>query len=236
MRLLTFGILFLLATHSFALQSDCGRVNDDLKVYDQHVADLNSVFDKIPVDPNNKDWAKKKLAHMVEVDQYMRNYSNTPFEHQYSEPEKQCFAKEFGIRWALVDSKNTADLKDLLKIYEWFKISEFDAQTDQNAWLLVQHADADPDFQKSVLTILTKLYPKETSGRNYAYLYDRVAASWNDPKKQTPQRYGTQGMCKGPSQWEPIPIEDPTNLDKRRAEVGLGTEAEYMEQVKTLCH
>ncbi|MNL37149.1 hypothetical protein D3C87_1592760 [compost metagenome] len=135
-----------------------------------------------------------------------------------------------------IDFENTEDLKPLLQIYSWFTISEFGRKTDINAWLLVQHADHDPDFQKSVLPTLEKLYPlKETRADNYAYLFDRVAASWNDPSKRKLQRYGTQGMCVGPGTWAPLPVEDEVNLDKRRASVGLGPEADYIAIFKDKC-
>lgn len=75
----------------------------------------------------------------------------------------------------------------------------------------------------------------KTDPRNYAYMFDRVAASWNDPTKRNLQRYGTQGTCVGPGKWEPLPMEEPTELDKRRAEVGLPTMAEYQNIMNEFC-
>jgi hypothetical protein len=130
-----------------------------------------------------------------------------------------------------------AHIRDLLKLYNWFTVSAFGAQADRNAWLLVQHADLDLAFQKTVLKILTDLYPKgETSPSNYAYLFDRVAASWNDPSQRTLQRYGTRGTCVGLQKREPLPIEEPQWLDERRQSVGLSPESEYLKQVQQLCH
>ena len=109
-----------------------------------------------------------------------------------------------------------------MKIYPWFTISEFGLEGNQNAWLLVQHADHDPPFQRQVLTILEPLAAKgETNPKKYAYLYDRVASSFAEPKERKLQRYGTQGMCSGPGTWEPLPVEDPDKLDERRAAIGL---------------
>jgi len=85
--------------------------------------------------------------------------------------------------------------------------------------------------------ILEKLYlSKETSPSNYAYLFDRVAASWSDESKRTLQRYGTQGSCTGPGTWEPIAMEEPDHVDERRASVGLMTMAEYLKLFKEICH
>lgn len=59
--------------------------------------------------------------------------------------------------------------------------------------------------------------------QNYAYLYDRVAVAENRP-----QRFGTQF---GPDR-EPRPIEDEANVDARRKAIGLGTMAEYRQQMR----
>jgi len=198
---------------------------------------MKTQFDKIPAQPNNQEWIKKKLQHMVDVDQIMRNYLNTPHNKKYSNVEKNEFEKQFMMHWPEVDSYHTSELKKLLKLHPWFTISRFGKEADKNAWLLVQHADHDIAFQRQVLVILTELYLKgETNPSNYAYLYDRVASSINDLSQRKLQRYGTQGKCTGPGLWEPFPIEDPENLDRRRKEVELETEAEYIKKFETICH
>ena len=217
--------------------SDSPRVDSDIKVYDDTVATMNATFEQKPANPNNTEWVKLKIQHMVDVDQYTRHYSDTPFNHQYSASEKAAWQLQFGPRFSAIDQADTVDLKSLLKIYSWFTISRFDAQTDFNAWLLVQHADLDPAFQKQVLVILEQLYPTgETSPKDYAYLFDRVAASWSVPILRVLQRYGTQGICTGPSTWQPIAMEDPIHIDERRATVRLGPEADYMKMFKDICH
>jgi hypothetical protein len=236
MKVLAFALsLGLMA--GVAMASDFPRVDEDLRAYDEHVSQLQAEFNAQPTRPDDKKWVSAKIAHMVDVDQYTRNFANTPFEHSYSKDEESEFWTNFHPRWLSVDAKNTSDLKDLLAKYAWFSISTFDAETDAKAWLLVQHADEDPEFQRSVLKVLADLYPKgETSPRNYAYLYDRVAASWRDDTKRTLQRYGTQGTCIGPQKWEPLPIEEPANLDERRQSVGLEPMSEYLKQIQPYCH
>jgi hypothetical protein len=92
------------------------------------------------------------------------------------------------------------------------------------AWLLVQHADRDVAFQTEMLRILEPLVPaRETAQSNYAYLHDRVAVN-----SGRPQRYGTQGRCTAAGVWEPREVEQPEQLDERRAAVGLGPEADYI--------
>jgi hypothetical protein len=95
------------------------------------------------------------------------------------------------------------------------------------AWLLVQHADADRPFQTKALDILREAVKrKEARPTHLAYLTDRVVCA--EEKKQL---YGTQFIVRD-GRSEPQPIDDETNLDKRRAEVGLRPFAEYREQLE----
>ncbi len=212
------------------------RVDSDLKNYDSKVENMRSEFAKTVAVPRDLIWVKLKLTFMVEVDQYMRSMWQIPSKSRYTSEETEYFRKQFLPRNDQIDSENTSDLKSLLNIYPWFTISEFGTVPDSQAWLIVQHADLDPQFQKEMLEILTQLLPKkETNPKNYAYLFDRVAASWNDPSKRTLQRYGTQGQCTAPQLWEPILMEEPEHIDQRRASVGLDTLAEYKLMMKQFC-
>ncbi|MGZ3771440.1 MAG: DUF6624 domain-containing protein [Bdellovibrio sp.] len=228
---------FLILILNFACASRPSKIDQDISVYDQKVAKMNSDFASQPVNQKSKDWIRSKIDNMVQIDQYLREYWNTPFIHSYSPSEKKEFDKQFLAKSLAVDTQNTIDLKELLKIYSWFKISEFGKTTDNQAWLIVQHADHDPKFQEDILKILERLYPLgETSPSNYAYLYDRVASSFGVPDKRKLQRYGTQGHCIGPGQWEPWPIENPGKVDDLRKSVGLNSMNDYKKMFKNICH
>jgi hypothetical protein len=147
-------------------------------------------------------------------------------------------ARRNRLPWSEIDRANVAALKEILGKHGWPTISVFGRDADRDAWLLVQHADHDPAFQKEVLAILARLKDTgETSPANYAYLYDRAAGhparTPDGIRVQGPdaspgglQRYGTQGQCAG-GRWEPFPIEDPARVDERRKSVGLGPLEEY---------
>lgn len=231
-------LLILLAFGSFSsFASDFPKVDEDLALYDRTVLEMTSKFKQTPSDPQDKAWVQSKLKFMFDVDQYMRSQWQIPFKHEYTKAEADYFNEQFGPRSESVDLADKSDLKELLKIYDWFRISTFGKVADGQAWIIVQHADLDPDFQKEVLKILEPLYPiGETSPENYAYLYDRVAASWNDTSKRILQRYGTQGSCTGPGTWAPIPMEDPDHVDERRASMGMFSMAEYLKLFKDICH
>jgi hypothetical protein len=164
----------------------------------------------------DKDEIKKMLSEMVEQDQEIRNKLM-----QLGE------SPELFQRMEQLSKEHVQTLKHILSDYEWITISEFDQKADRNAWLLVQHADNDVDFQKEILQKLERLYPLgETSSQNFAYLYDRVAHNENRP-----QRYGTQGhIIEG--QWEPHEIEDFINLESRRTSMGMVSFQEYSDKIK----
>lgn len=232
--ILHFIIFFIFPTTLWA--TDFDRVDSDLKVYDNRIQSMQSEFSQKKPDPSDKEWVKSKLSFMVEIDQYTRSMWTFPSKNDYSKEETEYFGKQFLPRNEALDRQNTSDIKDLLKIYHWFTVTEFGERADSQAWLIVQHADLDVNFQKDILNILTELWPKnETSPKNYAYLFDRVAASWGDTSKRTLQRYGTQGQCLGPKQWEPLPMEDPEHINQRRSSVGLNTLDEYKLVVRELC-
>ena len=126
------------------------------------------------------------------------------------------------------DTENTKWLKEVIEKHGWLTFSLVGKDGGQSAWLMVQHADADPKFQRKCLDLMTKLPKTEVSPANVAYLTDRVLLA--EGKKQL---YGTQfTTINGKSQ--PRPLEDEKNVDKRRAEMGLSTLAEYAKQIEQM--
>ena len=125
-----------------------------------------------------------------------------------------------------VDAKNTARLKEVVAKHGWPGKSLAGEDGAAAAWLLVQHADADPAFQKHCLELMKPLLEKgEVNKRNYAYLTDRVLVS-----EKKPQIYGTQFNSKD-GELTPFPIEDEANVDKRRQAMGLEPLAEYKRRL-----
>jgi hypothetical protein len=128
---------------------------------------------------------------------------------------------------ARVDAANTTRLKEIVAQVGWPTISMVGGDAAGAAWLLAQHADRDRAFQVDVLARIEKLLDSgEATHKEYAYLYDRV---------NEPQRYGTQGTCLSATRWAPRPIENEADVDKRRAEVGLLTMAEYIAIISHMC-
>lgn len=93
-------------------------------------------------------------------------------------------------------------------------------------WLMMQHQDQYPDFQKKVLRLMrAEVYRNKADRKDYAYLIDRVMI--NTGQKQV---YGTQmRLNEAQTSFEPIPVMEPEKLNERRKEMGLGTIEAYIE-------
>ena len=128
-----------------------------------------------------------------------------------------------GIATGQSDAANTEWLKTWVAKDGWPTISQVGEKGASAAWLLTQHADADPVFQARALRLMEPLVAQgEVSKQNYAYLYDRIML-----KLTGKQRYGTQwSACQGDTR--PLqPLEDEPRLAELRAEMGLDPIEDY---------
>lgn len=117
-------------------------------------------------------------------------------------------------------------LEKIVRQYGYPGFQQVGEKSSGNFWLLVQHADAHPDFQRQVLKLmLPEVKKKNASSSNYAYLTDRVALGTGQP-----QEYGTQVEFPSIGHARPRTLRDPANVDKRRAAMGMSTLEAYLEQ------
>ncbi|MEP7009231.1 MAG: DUF6624 domain-containing protein [Acidobacteriota bacterium] len=129
-------------------------------------------------------------------------------------------------RVAEVDGRNLARFRDIVAQRGWPGRALVGADGAQAAFLLAQHADSDPVFQRLCLTRLGEALARgDAAPSQLAYLTDRVRMAAGEP-----QVYGTQ-FREVAGRLEPFPIEDAEHVDRRRAEVGLGPLAEYAERL-----
>ncbi|MEM6570824.1 MAG: DUF6624 domain-containing protein [Planctomycetota bacterium] len=126
-----------------------------------------------------------------------------------------------------IDAESTAFLRDVIATSGWPTIDRVGRDASHAAWLLAQHADAAPDLQAEVLALMEPLVASEqVDPTEFAYLTDRVRVARGEP-----QLYGTQFGSDEDGVSRPLPIEEPTAVDERRAAVGLETLAEYAESL-----
>ena len=128
-----------------------------------------------------------------------------------------------GMREA--DGENLPWLRAVVAEHGWPGKSLVGDDGAHSAWLLAQHADADPVFQRQCLDLMTAAVEAgEATARELAYLTDRVLLAEGQP-----QVYGTQMIRKG-GRYAPRDLRDAERVDERRAAAGLEPLAEYQRR------
>lgn len=149
----------------------------------------------------------EELLDMVNVDQKMRR------------------EVALGGSWIEeIDKKHTKRTREIVDSIGWPTNSKVGIQASHAAWLLVQHADHDVDFQEHVLSLMKECPEGEIRKTEIAMLEDRVRVN-----KGERQIYGTQMYVDEKGHYGPRPIEDEPNVDFRRSQVGLKSLEEYIE-------
>lgn len=155
------------------------------------------------VEPEN---VGKEILEMVKKDQEIRTKLS---EGSIDLKDYQKNAKE------LEDANN----KRLDKIFDqlgWPVISTYGEEVSNGAWLLIQHADSNVPLQERALELMKAAPKGEVKLEGVAYLEDRVRIN-----KKEPQLYGTQNEFDDGGNRIPSHIENPEELDARRASMGL---------------
>lgn len=124
-----------------------------------------------------------------------------------------------------IDIKNTCRMKEIVQEIGWPMISKVGSEAAFDAWLLVQHADHDVEFQEYCLGLMQAASDGDVDRRNIAYLEDRIRVN-----QGRGQIYGTQFIQKDGMHMAQ-PIEDQENVDIRRAQMGMGPLTEQIEEM-----
>jgi len=128
------------------------------------------------------------------------------------------------------DEENLDWFKRQVAEIGWFGQKQYGWAADQAALLIVQHADADPGFQESVVAALwPRLEVNDTDPENFAYLVDRVAVH-----SGRPQSFGTQMECVNGA-WIVPEIQDHDTLDSRRKRMNLVAYDVQLARTRGLC-
>jgi hypothetical protein len=120
-------------------------------------------------------------------------------------------------RMRAVHDRHASRLAQILAEHGWPGERQVGADGAQAAWLIVQHAIAQPGFQRQALSMVRAAAARgEVPGWQAAMLEDRIRTL-----EGRPQRYGTQFDWDAAGQLSPLPIEDRAGVDERRKTLGL---------------
>ena len=152
---------------------------------------------------NNQSFAKR---HIELINQNNKSAS----------PEMKNLMDE----WKTVEETDKISLKTIFKVYGFLGYNEVGEESAHNFLQMVQRFDSDSTFQQLVLVEMKKQIEKTNANpSDFAHLTDRF--NLNHRKFQV---YGTQlKLNEKGTTFEPKLVINPQNLNKRRAEVGLGT-------------
>ena len=144
--------------------------------------------------------------------------------------------KEWPIeKWkAFKDSVYTTNERKVKNIFTMYGYPGFDLvgeSGESDFWVMVQHCDHDPTFQKAVLKALKEEVKKKNAQPSHlALLTDRVQI--NTGKKQI---YGTQMSYRENGQAYAFDLQDASKVDEKRAALEMEPLKEYLNRM-TLGH
>ena len=154
----------------------------------------------------------------VSDQKYRRMISETMSKYGDQSTEKKTF-------WKVIISNDSINLIKVIKIlnqYGWLGSNVIGLNGNQALFLVIQHSNL-TTMEKYLPMMIDALNKGNASSQDCALLQDRI-----EMLNKRPQIYGTQVQMKN-GKYEVYKIIDEANVDKRRAEVGLGPLDEYLE-------
>lgn len=149
----------------------------------------------------------EELERMVDEDNHVRSELAAAGE----------LTGEYHPRLETVHRYNAARLKEIIAEYGWPGRSLVGNEGATYAWLILEHAISDPDFQRRGLELLKSAASRgEVPATHAAYLEDRIRTF-----EGRPQLYGTQFDRDRSGEISPLPIEDPEHVNDRRRALGM---------------
>lgn len=172
---------------------------------------------------------KKRYRHLVHM------LDTICFDDQFYRLQTEGIAAEFGWNSSKMnenndimrnkDSINTAKIRGILDKYGWLGKKEIGDRGNNALFLVIQHTSL--PVQLTYLPMLREAVKQgKALSQSLALLEDRIAL-----KQGKPQIYGSQiGMNSNTGAYYVDTLEDPENVDKRRAAVGLEPMRDYVSR------
>lgn len=154
---------------------------------------------------------KNKLAAIVKTDQI----AAFRWEKQWDNFKDSVF------------TSHKVQVEKLFKKYGYLGFDKVGQDGSDNFWLIVQHCDKFPEFQKKVLIAMNKeVQNKNANPKNYAYLYDRLEVNAGNK-----QLFGTQVEYEVETSGRAFVkhgLTDSVNVDLHRKKYDLNPLKEYL--------
>lgn len=167
----------------------------------------------------SKDIMQKKYTSQIQKILFMHATDQEARLSLYKDGKKPT--RDDFLEIEKLDIKHTSEMKKIVENIGWPTISKVGRVTSNAAWLLVQHADKDIEFQKKCLSLM-KNNKNDIELAHIAYLEDRILV-----KETGEQLYGTQ--LKGE---KPFPIVNEKEVDRRREEFGMNSLKSYIQSLQ----
>ncbi|WP_227786360.1 DUF6624 domain-containing protein [Hymenobacter sp. BT770] len=172
-----------------------------------------------------KSQLQAELAQMAQVDQIAAYIPQGKYQ-QYPPKRWESFKDS-------VFTSNKERVERLFKRYGFLGFNQVGPDGSTHFWLLVQHCDKYPAFQRAVLPAMNREVKKgNAKPSDYALLYDRVQV--NAGLKQL---FGTQVTYEVATTGRAIPkigLLDSANVDQRRKAYQLGPLKDYLNMMTSM--
>lgn len=165
----------------------------------------------------------EELLSIDELDQKYRNQIDETI-NRFGNNSKE--AKELFKNMKTTDSLNLIQVEKILQKYGWLGADKIGSQANTALFMVIQHADL-PAQLKYLPMMKAAVKQGNAKANSLALLEDRIAL-----KQGKKQIYGSQVSWNMETDVSFVaPLEDPDNVDKRRAEVGLPKLEVYLAEI-----
>ncbi|MEZ7500770.1 hypothetical protein QO200_18810 [Flavobacterium sp. Arc3] len=198
--------------------SDLDNVRNEKK-FNKIISDLQKKTELVEAKYDKP--LQKELLEILKEDQEIRNqYFSAQKKYGYQGKEMDSLGK-------IMVLKDSLNLKRIVKILDekgWAGKDVVGQQANQTVFLVIQHSNL--KIQQRYLPMMREAVKKgNANSDSLALLEDRVAL-----RQGRKQIYGSQvGTNPVTKTQYVLPLEDPDNVDKRRAEVGLDPLSDYVK-------
>ncbi len=132
-----------------------------------------------------------------------------------------------------IDRAHCDRLKEIVDFIGWPTREMVGLKGTQGAYMVIQHAGHDTDFQNRCLAMMVDLVEQGELPASYvALLTDRIRVFQDRPQvfgtQMTMARNGMGVMVPTPT----VPIEDPEHLDQRRLLMGMAPHADFKAAIQ----